>query len=243
MDRAKITSGLSRGPVFLALALVLGMAAVLGAMPARAQELGQVISPVFTLNQERLFTETQYGARILAERQAAIETHVAETSKIETALEAEERTLTAKRQTLAPEEFRALATEFDERVRQLRLDREQTETNLLRQYQTAQDGFFQNVGPVIATLVRARGGVVLIDSRNVLMMVGDVDITTQAIEEVNRTLGEGPKVQYFVPLEKTDPDTPAAPTPIDETDGEGLIQPSGQTEPQPLETSPEMPTE
>ncbi|MGH1369075.1 MAG: OmpH family outer membrane protein [Maritimibacter sp.] len=232
-----------RGLVSLALVCLCLLGSLAAPHHARAQQQGQVVSPIFTLDQQRLFLETNYGARIMEEREAMIETLAAETLKIEAALEAEESALTEKRANMPAEEFRALALDFDARVRLLRQDRDQAEANLNTQFRAAQDGFWQNVGPVVAGVVRARGGVVLLEARSVLMQVGDVDITTEAVEIVNQTLGEGPKAQYFLPLEDPTPTPQTAPTPIDETDEEGLIQQGEAPAETPIEPAPVLPSE
>ncbi|HHC29229.1 MAG TPA: OmpH family outer membrane protein, partial [Rhodobacterales bacterium] len=108
--------------VLRVLFLVLGVAiAGHGLVPAAmAQSFGRVVSPMLTIDRERLFSDTLYGQRITRELEAARADMAAETSRIEADLEAEERSLTEQRATLDPKAFRALADAFDEKVQSLR---------------------------------------------------------------------------------------------------------------------------
>lgn len=177
-------------PVLRALA-----AAILIAVPAHApaQELGRVVSPILTLDRERLYAETEFGQRVSQELEAASNALAAETRRIEAALEEEEKSLTAQRETLTPEEFRKLADDFDEKVQSLRSEREQAQSNMQSQMETAQLDFFNRIGPVLGQLVRERGAVLIVDRRAVLLAAANVDITDAAILRIDAVLGDGTK--------------------------------------------------
>ncbi|GGD32003.1 OmpH family outer membrane protein [Sinisalibacter lacisalsi] len=190
-----------------ALALLLTLVFCLPAAgPAQAQALGRVISPILTVDRDRLFAETDFGQRVNRELEAASSAMAAETRKIEAALEEEERNLTQQRETLEPEAFRELARAFDEKVQALRQEREAAEANLRRQIEDAQATFFDRIGPILGTIVRERGAVLILDRRAILLSAADVDITDEAIARSDAVLGDGRDVDA--------PESPAEPDPV-----------------------------
>lgn len=156
-----------------------------------AQTLGQVVSPVLTIDREALFAQTRFGQRVANDLEAESNALAEETRKIEAALEEEERSLTAKRETLTPEEFRVLADAFDEKVVALRTDRDTAQNNFVQRYEDAQRSFFQQIGPVLGQMMQERGAVVIMDKRSVLLSVNAIDVTEDAIERIDATLGDG----------------------------------------------------
>ncbi|TYB81586.1 OmpH family outer membrane protein [Maritimibacter fusiformis] len=175
------------------LSFLLRLALVLAALatPAQAQQLGEVVSPILTLDREALFSGTLYGKRVNAELEAASNLLAAETRRIEAELEAEERALTEQRATLPAAEFRALADAFDDKVQALREERERTQDAAVRQIEAAQADFFNRIGPILGQLVRERGAVMILDRRAILLTAADVDITRAAIARIDAELGDG----------------------------------------------------
>ena len=88
--------------------------------PAPAQ--GGVISPVLTIDSERLFRDSAFGQRVTREIEVESEQLATENREIEAALEAEERELTEKRSQMKPAQFRLLADAFDEKVQRTRAE-------------------------------------------------------------------------------------------------------------------------
>lgn len=175
--------------VFLALMLAVGVSSFAGGL--RAQDLGRLVTPILTLDRERLFAGTLYGQRLNRELAAATAAMAEETRSIEAALEDEERALTEQRATMEAEAFRELATAFDEKVQRLREERTAAEADLRGQIEDAQSDFFRRIGPVLGQLVRERGAVLIVDTRAILLAAADVDITAAAIERIDAELGDG----------------------------------------------------
>ncbi len=105
-----------------ALALI---AALSGPAPAQQAAESSVsatsgTSTILTLDQERLFEESQWGQRALAEINADSSDLAAENRRIEAELSAEEQDLANRRATMAAQEFRALADAFDAKVVEIR---------------------------------------------------------------------------------------------------------------------------
>lgn len=183
-----------------------------GTRPAKAQDFGRVVSPIVTLDRDRLFAGTLYGQRVNRELESASTAMAAETRAIEAALEAEELALTEQRKTLEPEAFRELASAFDDKVQALRAEREAAEADLLGQIEAAQTAFFNRIGPVLGQLVRERGAVLIVDRRAVLLSATDVDITSDAIARIDAVLGEGGDLGVEVPT-VPDAEPPTEPVP------------------------------
>lgn len=187
--------------------------------PVAAQTLGRVVSPLLTVDRDRLFSGSLYGQRVNRELEAASNAMAQETRKIEAALEEEEKALTAQRATLEPEAFRALADAFDEKVQALRKERESAEANLRQQIEDAQLEFFDRIGPVLGQLVRERGAVLIVDRRAILLAAADVDITDAAIARIDAELGDGADAEDAAPVEEDAPvDNIPAPTPDSPTE-------------------------
>ena len=86
-------------------------------VPAAAQSLGTVVSPILTVQSDILFERSAFGQRIAQEIDTAQSELQAENSRIQAELTAEETDLVEKRKEMTPEEFAPLAEAFDEKVR------------------------------------------------------------------------------------------------------------------------------
>ncbi len=149
------------------------------------------VSGILILNQERLFARSLYGQRIQRELEDASARLAAENRRIEARLTEEELELTELRGTLEATEFRALADAFDTRVEAIRAEQEAKARNLTGQADAAQSQFFESVAPILLEIVRDRNAAVLMDSRSVLLSADRVDVTEAAITAIDETLGEG----------------------------------------------------
>jgi Skp family chaperone for outer membrane proteins len=172
--------------VFFACAVAIG-----ASMPAAAQQLGQVVSPILTVDREALFEQSEFGQRVSAGLEAESARLSAETREIEQALEAEERRLTEQRDTMTAAEFREAADAFDEKVVQLRSDRDAAQAEFLNRLESAQRDFYNRIGPVLGQIMQQRGAVVLLDKRSVLLAINGIDVTQDAIEAIDGSLGDG----------------------------------------------------
>lgn len=169
-------------------ALILAWALVCVA-PVHAQQGLQ--SPILTIDSDRLFFDSAFGKRVMAEIDAREEVLAAENRTLQAELEAEEQELTALRPTMAPEEFRALADAFDARVQTIRRQREAENQVFGAMLEDGQRRFLQVAAPVLEQIVRDVGAAVIIDQRFVFLSVNAVDITQRAIAEIDATLGDG----------------------------------------------------
>jgi Skp family chaperone for outer membrane proteins len=179
--------------------------ALLTAGPAPAQDTITVPSPILTIDQERLFTETQLGRRSSDEIAAAAEALADENRRIEEELRAEEISLTERREMMSAEEFSALADAFDQKVQAVRTEQDAKARALAEREAEARQSFFVEVGEILSEIVREEGAVVILDRRDVFLSADRIDITDEAISRINNAAeaddGAAPA-----------PEPPAAPT-------------------------------
>src|SRR6056297_648988 len=144
--------------------------------PAPAQKAGgegaPLQSPVLIIDQDRLFAESQLGADALGR------------------IEDEARALAEERPGLAAEEFTARATAFDDKVQRLRAEQDAKARELARAREEVRADFLGEIGGVLSDIARERGAVVMLDRRQVFLSVDAIDVTDEAIERINRAVGE-----------------------------------------------------
>lgn len=167
--------------------------------PARAQDstpptdltLGQVQSPVLTIDVDRLFAASLFGQRAAEAIRLASEELAAENRQIEAALTDEERSLTLRRPTMTPEAFQAEAAAFDEKVQGIRAAQDAKESDLQLALSRNQDAFLQVATPVLGQMMRDSGAAVILDRRAIFLSLGAVDITDRAIGLIDSAIGDG----------------------------------------------------
>lgn len=162
-------------------------------------------SQVLTLDQERLFLGSAYGARVMREIEVASKALAAENREIEARLEAEEKDLTTRRTILAATEFRPLADAFDARVVGIRRVQDEKLATLNGRRDLERQVFYQAALPVLGDLVREAGAVAILDARAVFLSADRIDITDEAIVRIDQLLGAGP----IAPDGPVNPETPA----------------------------------
>ena len=225
-------------PALLALALASAGAATgqeVAAPPAAAEPLANTAPAqaeaealrVLTLDRERLFSGTGFGQAVIARFEAEAKALQAENRRIDAALEAEERTLTERRATVSPEEFRALAADFDSRVEKLRSAQEAKSRDLSRQRDEARQQFYDTALPVLGKLMTERGAVAIIDRTALVISFERIDITDEAIARIDEVLGNGSEATPPT-QDSTQPSEPA----------QGPMPAPGPEEPTPPDPTP-----
>ncbi|MEM6311434.1 MAG: OmpH family outer membrane protein [Pseudomonadota bacterium] len=169
----------------------------LGSTPTAAisQDVGVLQSEILVVDPERLFEASDLGRKMLSDHQAEREALAAANQALAVELEAEEKRLTDIRAETSPEEFRSLADAFDVRVQQIRADSERRVRDLERKRERLPVEFLNQVDQIILDIMRASGGVVLLDQRSVILRAEAVDITDRAIARINEEFGGGADLQ------------------------------------------------
>ena len=148
---------------------------------------------VLTVDISKIARETQYGQRIFKEFENAQSELVESNTIIQNNLEAEEQSLVELRKTLAPDEFRKLAVEFDERANAIRKERAALENTLFEIRDENINKLLQLSVPFLQEIMLSYKASVIIDRRNIVLSNPMIDITERAIELINDELGDGTK--------------------------------------------------
>ena len=153
--------------------------------------IGADSSNVFTIDMSKLLRFSDFGKKINLEKNIALKKLQSENRKLEVELLSEEKELSKLRKVLSSEEFRPKALEFDEKVSLIRTDQAKKEEDLKNSARKKESEFLRKIYPILYELVLERGGLVLLDQRNVVLWDSSVDITNDAIDEINQFVSEG----------------------------------------------------
>ena len=148
----------------------------------------QTPSAVLTIDPERLFADSQFGKTVVARLEADQASLLAENKKLEQALEAEEKDLTVKRQTLPAAEFRVLADAFDKKAEEIRSARLAKSRSLASKRDEDRQKFLSAVVPILGNLMGEMGGLVILDKKTVFLSFDRVDVTDLAIARIDSQL-------------------------------------------------------
>ena len=190
-----------------AIAYALALALSTPACPVFAQEKLPP-SAVLTVDPERLFAESRFGKAAVARLEAAQADLVAENKKLEAALEAEERSLTDRRPTLPPAEFRALADAFDKKAEDIRAARLAKSRSLTTLRDDDRQKFLAAIVPILGDLMGEMGGLVILDKKTVFLSFDRVDVTDLAIARIDTLLDDALQPKAIAPSVITPPPEP-----------------------------------
>lgn len=149
---------------------------------------------VLTVDQEAMYRQSRWGMRVQAELAAQSRQVAADNDRAFADLVADEDALTAARATLSPEEFRQRAARFDERVMAVRAEREAARNALAEMSDLDRALFAQAAAPVLGRLMTARGALVVLDQRTVLIADERIDVTAATIAALDAELGDGREI-------------------------------------------------
>lgn len=173
------------------IALALFCAAMFAAASASGQQfpIYKETLPVASLNLDRLFSESQFGKKVLEESRAKTVELSEENRRIEAELEREERDLTEKRKVLPAEDFRLLAEAFDQKVVRVRRTQNSKANDLGEQLDTARREFSERVQPILLQLMREKGITFILDEQAVVFALSSGDVTDEVIARVDAEIG------------------------------------------------------
>lgn len=148
-------------------------------------------SIVLTVDVERLFTQSLFGQRIAREYTSGREGLAAENRRIADALREEELALAAQRPEMDPAVFRAEAAAFDEKAQAIRRAQDAKERELETILTNGRDRFLSEAQPILGQILVARDAYALLDRRSVLLSLGSIDVTDDAIALIDASIGDG----------------------------------------------------
>ncbi|WP_407493133.1 OmpH family outer membrane protein [Pseudooceanicola sp. MF1-13] len=182
-----------------------------------AQDRAPAVSPILTLESERLIAESAAGRALEENLNAQSSALAAENRRIEAELADEEQDLTTRRASMTAEEFRAAALAFDEKVQALRLQQDQKLRGIQDQYNAARQDILAAADPVLVSIMQESGAVIIMEKTSVLASLQAVDVTGLAIVRLDRAMsGQPGMVGGF------DTGTPGTASPNSSGDGPAL---------------------
>ena len=141
----------------------------------------------------KLFRSSDFGKKIISTNNIARKELQNENEELESLLLSEEKELSEKRKILSLDEFRPKALAFDKKVSIIRTEQGKKEENLKNKARKEEAEFYKRIYPLLYELLLDRGGLILIDQRNVILWDSTVDITDEAILLINQVLGKSIK--------------------------------------------------
>ena len=156
---------------------------------------------ILIVNQDALFSGTALGQDILQREQEERDALIEISRAIGERFVQEEKDLTEQRDRLSPEDFRGLADAFDDKVVKARADQEADDARLLANIEARRRAFFQSIAPVLAGILRRYNAVAIIDRRSVLLFDRNLDITSEAIELLDKAYSENPEMINLIGTE------------------------------------------
>ena len=146
------------------------------------------LSAIAVLDQDALFSESEWGKQILKEVESQVSKLSDENRSIETALELEESELTKIRKTISKIEFDILAIQFDEKVKKIRLEQADKQRKINIFLNENRNLFFEKVTPILLDYINELGIEVLLNKDTVALASLGSDITISAINKINEQL-------------------------------------------------------
>ena len=145
-------------------------------------------SELFTVDMTKLLRSSEFGKNIIAANNLARKKLQSENEELEKKLLLEEKELSELRKTLSVAEFRPKALEFDKRVSIIRAEQGKKEEILNKKVRKEETDFFKRIYPLLYEILIERGGLILVDQRNIILWDNSVDITDDAIQAINQAL-------------------------------------------------------
>lgn len=165
---------------------------------------------VFVISRERLLTESN-PTRLLREAEAELTVRLqGEIDRIKAALAAEEADLTRRRDEIPPDEMARLATDFDRRVRSVRVQAQERAKAVQSAFQEARAKLVLELPPILEQLRLEVGAVAILDADQTLAIAPENDLTDRAIALLDRAMPSPDIPEVDVAL--TIPVSPVAPS-------------------------------
>lgn len=149
---------------------------------------------ILILDREVLFSKSNLGQAMLTveleNRQAAL----LESNEISLRFEQEEQLLTDIRPDTNLVEFANLATEFDQRVQEMRAEQLSKDLALQQAAENNRRRFFELTLPYLSRIMHKYQASAVLDARSVVIFSKEKDITVEAISLLDQAFAENPKM-------------------------------------------------
>ncbi len=166
--------------------LTAALIALLCAAPVSAQETSvapeQAAHAILIVDLDRALRESAPGQALAAAIQKQRLAIHQSTVDLDKAMEAEETEIDQIRDRLTPQQFEERLRDFDQRVRQVRSERQNTSQAFNTRITAARRRLAQALNLILRDILEERGASVLLNGQNVIMAREEIDITSEAID-------------------------------------------------------------
>lgn len=159
--------------------------------------------PILTIDPQQVFMQSAWGKRVAQGINAEGDRIQAENERLADQFSREEQELTGLRQSLAPDEFRRRADDFDKRVVEVRRQRDGLLRTLDARDEAERNAFFRAALPVLAQLMKERGAQVVLDQSAIFVAAQAVDVTHDLVARIDSEIGAGPVEPVTEPAPET----------------------------------------
>ena len=146
---------------------------------------------VVVVDFDEVFRTTLYGRRIIAEFQQANQALSKEFERIAEELVAEEKALRDLRGSTDPSAFKEMALAFDQKSTRLRQEQEDKRVELKLAGDATQSDVLQKFGPIFVQVMQEHNASILLEKKQVVLVIASADITKEAIRRIDQELGDG----------------------------------------------------
>lgn len=178
--------------------------------PAQEQPQQVLRSPILVIDFDELFRLSERGQRVLQQFEAERRALAEEIAAIDAEMAAEEQSLTERRATLSPEEFRDLADAFDDKVQRLRAEQDDKAAALNRRQTEEQLRFRQAAAPVLGQLMLDTGALIVVEKRSLVVFNDAIDVTQITAERMDTAAPENDSGSPDAPPETAEDPAPGA---------------------------------
>ena len=157
---------------------------------AQTYPVYQKLSTIAVLDQDSLFSETNWGKNILKNVEDKVTELATENRSIESKLKLEELDLTKVRKKTKKIEFDILAMQFDEKVKKIRDEQSLKQREINNYLNENKNLFFVKITPILLNYIDELGIEVLLNKDTVALASLGSDITQSAINRINEKLDD-----------------------------------------------------
>ena len=155
---------------------------------AQTYPVYQKLSTIAVLDQDSLFSDTNWGKNILKNVEDKVTKLASENRLIESELVLEELNLTKVRKITEKNEFDILAIQFDKKVKEIRDEQSLKQRKINNYLNENKKLFFEKVTPILLNYIDELGIEVLLNKDTVALASLGSDITKSAINRINEKL-------------------------------------------------------
>ncbi|USO06141.1 MAG: OmpH family outer membrane protein [Rhodospirillales bacterium] len=137
-------------------------------------------------------SKSQAAQNIQAQRQSVREAFLADISKTEQALRAEEKKILDQRGKISQEDYLKLRQVYEANLLELRKDAQQKKRALEEASNVAMNVLREELYVVVQEIANERGFELVISNKNVIAGEKSLDITKETLEIINKNLKEVP---------------------------------------------------